>query len=93
MLRYGIPDFKMDKGLIDRRTRQMEGEGVKFHYNVNIGVDVAVTDLVARHDVVVLSGGAEKPRDLPIPGRDPARRAFRHGFPAAARTAASATKR
>ncbi len=70
LLRYGIPDFKMDKGLIDRRTRQMEGEGVKFHYNVNVGVDVAVTDLVARHDVVVLSGGAEKPRDLPIPGRD-----------------------
>ena len=70
LLRYGIPDFKMEKVLIDRRTRQMEAEGVKFHYNVNVGVDVAVADLVGRHDAVVLSGGAEKPRDLPIPGRD-----------------------
>ncbi len=70
LLRYGIPDFKMEKVLIDRRIRQMEAEGVKFHYKVNVGVDVQVSELVARYDAVVLSGGAEKPRDLPIPGRD-----------------------
>ena len=70
LLRYGIPDFKMEKHLIDRRIRQMEAEGVKFHCNVNVGVDLSAADLVARHDAVVLSGGAEKPRDLPIPGRD-----------------------
>ena len=70
LLRYGIPDFKMEKGLIDRRVRQMEAEGVKFHYGVNIGVDMQVSDLVAKYDAVVLSGGAEKPRDLPIPGRE-----------------------
>ncbi|WP_158808945.1 glutamate synthase subunit beta [Beijerinckia sp. L45] len=70
LLRYGIPDFKMEKTLIDRRVRQLEAEGVKFHCNVNVGVDVQATDLVAEYDAVVLSGGAEKPRDLPIPGRD-----------------------
>ena len=70
LLRYGIPDFKMEKVLIDRRIRQMEAEGVKFHYRVNIGVDVQVSELVAKYDAVVLSGGAEKPRDLPIPGRE-----------------------
>jgi glutamate synthase (NADPH/NADH) small chain len=70
LLRYGIPDFKMEKHLIDRRIQQMEAEGVQFHCNVNVGVDVSGTDLVAQFDAVVLSGGAEKPRDLPIPGRD-----------------------
>ena len=69
LLRYGIPDFKMEKTLIDRRVRQLEAEGVKFHCNVNVGVDVKATDLVEDYDAVVLSGGAEKPRDLPIPGR------------------------
>lgn len=70
LLRYGIPDFKMEKHLIDRRVKQMEGEGVTFHYNVNVGVDLTHDDLLAQYDAVVLSGGAEKPRDLPIPGRD-----------------------
>jgi glutamate synthase (NADPH) small chain len=70
LLRYGIPDFKMEKHLIDRRVAQMEAEGVTFHYEVNVGVDVPVRDLVASHDAVVLAGGAENPRDLPIPGRD-----------------------
>lgn len=70
LLRYGIPDFKMEKHLIDRRVRQMEAEGVKFHCNVHIGVDLSGTELVHTHDAVVLAGGAEKPRDLPIPGRD-----------------------
>jgi len=70
LLRYGIPDFKMEKHLIDRRIAQMEAEGVTFHYEVNVGVDVPVRDLVASHDAVVLAGGAENPRELPIPGRD-----------------------
>src|ERR1700710_2521767 len=56
LLRYGIPDFKMEKTLIDRRVRQLEAEGVKFHCNVNVGVDVQAADLVAEYDAVVLSG-------------------------------------
>ena len=70
LLRYGIPDFKMEKQLIDRRVEQMKGEGVTFHCNVNVGVDVKMADLVAHYDAVALAGGAEKPRDLPIPGRE-----------------------
>ncbi len=70
LLRYGIPDFKMEKHLIDRRAAQMEAEGVVFHCNVNVGIDVTGEELVAKYDAVVLSGGAEKPRDLPIPGRE-----------------------
>jgi glutamate synthase (NADPH/NADH) small chain len=70
LLRYGIPDFKMEKHLIDRRVKQMEEEGVTFHYNVNVGVSMKVDDLVNGYDAVILAGGAEKPRDLPIPGRD-----------------------
>jgi glutamate synthase (NADPH/NADH) small chain len=70
LLRYGIPDFKMEKIHIDRRIAQMEGEGVTFHYNADVGVNVDIAKLVAEHDAVVLSGGSEKPRDLPIPGRD-----------------------
>ncbi len=70
LLRYGIPDFKMEKHLIDRRVKQMEGEGVTFHYNVNVGIDLAHDKLLDGYDAVVLSGGAEKPRDLPIPGRE-----------------------
>jgi glutamate synthase (NADPH/NADH) small chain len=70
LLRYGIPDFKMEKHLIDRRVAQMEAEGVVFHYGVHVGVDLEADALVAGHDAVILSGGAEQPRDLPIPGRE-----------------------
>ncbi len=70
LLRYGIPDFKMEKHLIDRRIAQLEAEGVVFHYNVNVGVDLSTDELVSGHDAVLLAGGAEKARDLPIPGRD-----------------------
>jgi glutamate synthase (NADPH/NADH) small chain len=70
LLRYGIPDFKMEKHHVDKRVAQMEAEGVTFHYNVHVGHEVAIDDLVGKHDAVVLSGGAEKPRDLPIPGRE-----------------------
>ena len=70
LLRYGIPDFKMEKIHIDRRIAQMEPEGVVFHYGADVGVNVAADKLVNEHDAVVLAGGAEKGRDLPIPGRD-----------------------
>ena len=70
LLRYGIPDFKMEKHLIDRRVAQMEAEGVVFKYGVHVGKDLAAAQLLADYEAVVLSGGSEKPRDLPIPGRD-----------------------
>jgi glutamate synthase (NADPH/NADH) small chain len=70
LLRYGIPDFKMEKHLIDRRMRQMEAEGVVFRTNVEVGVTVSMDMLQADYDAVVLSGGAEAPRDLPVTGRE-----------------------
>ena len=70
LLRYGIPDFKMEKRHIERRVAQMEAEGVTFHCNVHVGIELDIAELVARHDAVALAGGAEKPRDLPIPGRE-----------------------
>jgi glutamate synthase (NADPH/NADH) small chain len=70
LLRYGIPDFKMDKRFIDRRIAQMRGEGVAFRTEVEVGRDVATADLVDEFDAVVMAGGAEQPRDLAIPGRD-----------------------
>ncbi|HEX8165783.1 MAG TPA: glutamate synthase subunit beta [Beijerinckiaceae bacterium] len=70
LLRYGIPDFKMEKHHVDRRIRQMEAEGVTFHYGVHVGVDVPAQSLVDEHDAVLLSGGAEKARDIPIEGRE-----------------------
>ena len=70
LLRYGIPDFKLDKLTIDRRIAQMEAEGVVFHYGAHVGVNVDAAKLVAEHDAVILAGGSEKPRDLPIPGRE-----------------------
>ena len=70
LLRYGIPDFKMDKLHIDRRVAQMEAEGVKFRVSQNIGVDTPAGVLLEDFDAVVLSGGAEWPRDLPVPGRE-----------------------
>jgi len=69
LLRYGIPDFKMSKTLIDRRADQMAAEGVTFHCNVEIGVTKPATELVDGYDAVLLAGGSEKPRDLPVEGR------------------------
>lgn len=69
LMRYGIPDFKMGKGVIDRRIGQMRAEGVHFHPNTHIGVDIPASRLVDEFDAVVLTGGAEHPRDLPVPGR------------------------
>jgi len=68
LLRFGIPDFKMEKHFIDRRVAQMEGEGVIFHYDCNIGVDMSVEALLLDHDAVLYCGGSEKPRDPGIPG-------------------------
>jgi glutamate synthase (NADPH) small chain len=70
LMRYGIPDFKMEKRHIDLRVAQMEAEGVVFHYDAHVGVNVDAAKLVAEHDAVVLTGGAEKGRDLPVPGRE-----------------------
>jgi glutamate synthase (NADPH) small chain len=70
LLRYGIPDFKMEKHHVDRRIAQMEPEGVVFHYGTHVGVNLAVDELLAGYDAIVLAGGSEKPRDLVIPGRE-----------------------
>jgi glutamate synthase (NADPH/NADH) small chain len=69
LLRYGIPDFKMEKVLIDRRVAQMREEGVEFRPGIEIGVDLAVDRVLAEYDALVMAGGAELPRDLEIPGR------------------------
>jgi glutamate synthase (NADPH) small chain len=70
LLRYGIPDFKMEKHHIDRRVRQMEAEGVRFHTRVHVGVDLQVDQLRSEHAAILLAGGAESPRDLAVPGRE-----------------------
>ena len=70
LLRYGIPDFKLDKSVIDRRIAVMEESGIVFSPNVNVGVDVSVDELMNSFDAIVLAGGSTIPRDLPIPGRE-----------------------
>jgi len=70
LLRYGIPEFKMEKRFLDRRLAVMEAEGVVFRTGVHIGVDVPASRLVSDYDAVLLAGGSEKPRDLPVPGRE-----------------------
>src|SRR3954463_14430137 len=70
LLRYGIPDFKMEKHLIDRRIEQMGAEGVTFRTGVHVGVTMMGSELLAQFDAVALTGGSEKPRDLPVPGRE-----------------------
>ncbi|MFN8831340.1 MAG: glutamate synthase subunit beta [Labrys sp. (in: a-proteobacteria)] len=70
LLRYGIPDFKMEKHHIERRVRQMEAEGVTFHYRVDVGVTIPFEELVERHDAVLVAGGAEEARDPQLPGMD-----------------------
>jgi glutamate synthase (NADPH/NADH) small chain len=70
LLRYGIPEFKMEKRHIERRLAQMEAEGTQFRPGVNVGVDITVAQLRLNYDAVVLAGGATDWRDLPIPGRE-----------------------
>lgn len=70
LLRYGIPDFKLEKSVIDRRLEVMKASGIEFKVNANVGENVKVDELMANHDAVVLSGGSTIPRDLPIEGRN-----------------------
>ena len=70
LLRYGIPDFKLEKHYIDRRLNQMKAEGVHFITNTNVGVDISVKELLSQYDSIILAGGCEQPRDIPIPGRN-----------------------
>ncbi len=70
LLRYGIPDFKMEKHIIDRRMQQMAAEGVAFRTGVHVGVDLPGARLLADFDAIALTGGSEQPRDLPVPGRE-----------------------
>lgn len=70
LLRYGIPDFKLEKWIIDRRLKIMEEEGITFRCNANVGADVSINDLLREYHAIVLSGGATIPRDLKIPGRE-----------------------
>ena len=70
LLRYGIPDFKLDKSHIDRRINQLSEEGIIFHTNVNVGIDISSDEIISSHDAIILAGGAEMPRDLPIQGRN-----------------------
>ena len=70
LLRYGIPDFKMNKRLIDRRIAQMQAEGVEFIPNSHVGDNVSHMNLLMDYDAVALTGGSEDPRDLPVPGRE-----------------------
>lgn len=70
LLRYGIPDFKLDKRILDHRLQLMEAEGIRFAPCVNVGVDLTAAELLAGFDVVLLTGGSTIPRDLPVPGRE-----------------------
>ncbi len=70
LMRYGIPDFKMEKTLIDRRVAQMEAEGVTFVYGAHVGISHDAQTMLSEFDAVLVTGGAEKGRDLPVPGRD-----------------------
>lgn len=70
LMRYGIPDFKIEKHYIDRRVEQMQGEGVTFHCGVNVGVDKPVEELLSEYDAVLYCGGSERPRPAGIPGAD-----------------------
>ncbi len=69
LMRYGIPDFKLKKSVLDRRIEVWKKEGIKFKAGVNVGVDISVKDLLKEYDVICLAGGAKQPRDLKIPGR------------------------
>ena len=70
LLRYGIPDFKMEKHLIDRRLSQMLAEGVNFKSNTEVGISITVDDILKEYDALVMTGGSELPRDMEVPGRD-----------------------
>ena len=70
LVRFGVPDFKIEKTVVERRLHQLASEGVEFRYGVDVGVDVSAEELRARFDAVVIATGARVPRDLPVPGRE-----------------------
>jgi len=70
LLRFGIPNFKLEKHIVERRLQQMAEEGIEFVTNAHVGVNVSVADLRRNYDALLLAGGAEQPRDLPVPGRE-----------------------
>jgi len=70
LLRYGIPDFKMEKSVIDRRLDQLKAEGVEFKTGINVGVDKSAKEILHEYDAMILAMGSEHPRDLPVPGRE-----------------------
>ena len=86
LLRYGIPDFKMEKHHIDRRVKQMEAEGVVFHCNVEIGKTRAFASLHNEFDAVLMAAGAENPRDPHLPGQDLDGVHYAMPFPSPSRT-------
>ena len=81
LVRFGVPEFKIEKRLVERRVDQLRAEGVEFRFGVDVGGDVDADELRARHDAVVLATGARVPRDLPVPGPRARRRALRDGVP------------
>ncbi len=70
LIRFGVPEFKIEKRLVERRVEQLVAEGVEFRFGIDVGVDVDLDELGASHDAVVLAVGSRVPRDLPVPGRD-----------------------
>lgn len=70
LLRYGIPDFKLEKWVIDRRVELLEAEGIQFKYRANVGVNISISDLLREYHAIVLAGGSTDPRNLDIPGRE-----------------------
>jgi len=70
LLRYGIPNFKLDKGVLDRRLKQLSAEGIRFVTKTHVGKTLPVEDLQHEYDAILLAGGSEQPRDLPVPGRE-----------------------
>ena len=69
-MRFGVPEFKIEKRLVERRVQQLADEGVEFVFGADVGVDVDVAELRERHDALVLATGSRVPRDLPVPGRE-----------------------
>ena len=87
LVRFGVPEFKIEKALVERRVDQLVAEGVEFRFGVDVGGDVDVAELRSDYDAVVLATGARVPRDLPVPGRELGGRALRDGVPRRARSA------
>jgi glutamate synthase (NADPH/NADH) small chain len=70
LLRYGIPDFKLEKWVVERRIQLMKDEGIEFRVNANVGVNISINDILREYQAIVLAGGSTIPRDLPVPGRE-----------------------